>query len=144
AWLEGVPAKSLYQFELLTMLCEEYGFYLAQDFYWWNPSRMPAPAEWVNIRRLRVKDAVNPVWWLSPTPWPKASNRRVLTPYSKSQRSLMETGYNSGPRPSGHVVSDVWNRDNGGAIASNLIAAPNTASDDPYQKYCRTQGLEPH
>lgn len=144
AWLEGVPAKSLYQFELLTMLCEEYGFYLAQDFYWWNPSRMPAPAEWVNIRRLRVKDAINPIWWLSPTPWPKASNRRVLTPYSKSHRSLMKTGYNAGPRPSGHVVSDVWNRDNGGAIASNLIAAPNTASDDPYQKYCREHGLEPH
>ncbi|MFA7638151.1 MAG: site-specific DNA-methyltransferase [Parvibaculum sp.] len=144
AWQEGIPAKSLYQFELLTMLCEEYGFYLAQDFYWWNPSRMPVPAEWVNIRRLRVKDSINPVWWLSPTPWPKASNRRVLTPYSKSQRSLMKSGYNAGPRPSGHVVSDVWNRDNGGAIPSNLIAAPNTASDDPYLKYCRMHGLEPH
>lgn len=144
AWLEGVPAKSLYQFELLTMLCEEFGFYLAQDFYWWNPSRMPAPAEWVNVRRLRVKDAVNPVWWLSPTPWPKASNRRVLTPYSDSQLSLFKSGYNSGRRPSGHVVSRVWNKDNGGAIAPNLIAAPNTASDDPYQQYCREHGIEPH
>ncbi len=144
AWLPGLPAKSLYQFELLTMLCEEYGFYLAQDFYWWNPSRMPAPAEWVNVRRLRVKDAVNPVWWLSPTPWPKASNKRVLTPYGKSQRDLFKRGYNSGPRPSGHVVSESWGRDNGGAIPPNLIAAPNTVSDDPYQKFCRDMGLKPH
>lgn len=144
AWQEGQPTKSLYQFELLTMLCEEYGFYLAQDFYWWNPSRMPAPAEWVNVRRLRVKDSVNPVWWLSPTPWPKASNRRVLTPYSDSQRALFKNGYNAGPRPSGHVVSEVWNKDNGGAIAPNLIAAPNTVSDDPYQNYCREQGINPH
>lgn len=144
AWLEGVPAKSLYQFELLTMLCEEYGFYLAQDFYWWNPSRMPAPAEWVNIRRLRAKDAVNPIWWLSPTPWPKASNKRVLTPYSKSQETLFRSGYNSGPRPSGHVVSEVWNKDNGGAIPPNLLAIPNTTSDDPYQKYCREKGIDPH
>ena len=90
AWLEGVPAKSPYQFQLLLMLCEEFGFYLAQDFYWWNPCRMPAPAEWVNIRRLRVKDAVNPVWWLSPTPWPKASNRRVLTAYGKSQEKSFQ------------------------------------------------------
>ena len=144
AWQEKIPAKSLYQFELLTMLCEEYGFYLAQDFYWWNPSRMPAPAEWVNVRRLRVKDSVNPIWWLSPTPWPKASNRRVLTPYTKSQEALFRRGYNSGARPSGHVVSDVWGRDNGGAIPPNLIAAPNTVSDDDYQKFCRTQEITPH
>ena len=144
AWLPGLPPKSLYQFELLTMLCEEYGFFLAQDFYWWNPARMPAPAEWVNVRRLRVKDAVNPVWWLSPTPWPKASNRRVLTPYGKSQKELFKRGYNAGPRPSGHVVSESWGRDNGGAIPPNLIAAPNTVSDDPYQKFCRDMNMKPH
>jgi DNA modification methylase len=144
AWLEGVPAKSLYQFQLLSMLCEEFGFYLAQDFYWWNPCRMPAPAEWVNIRRLRVKDSVNPVWWLSPTPWPKASNKRVLTAYGKDQKKLFQNGYNAGPRPSGHVVSESWGRDNGGAIPPNLIAAPNTVSDDPYQKFCREMGVNAH
>jgi len=144
AWTEGTPTKSLYQFELLTMLCREYGFYLAQDFYWWNPSRMPAPAEWVNVRRLRAKDAVNPVWWLSPSPWPKASNLRVLTGYGKDQKKLFRNGYNAGKRPSGHVVSKNWGKDNGGAIPPNLIAAPNTISDDPYQLYCKSMGIEPH
>lgn len=144
AWTPGLPTKSLYQFELLTMLCKEFGFHLAQDFYWWNPSRMPAPAEWVNVRRLRAKDSVNPVWWLSPTPWPKASNRRVLTPYGKSQDALFRNGYNAGKRPSGHVVSEIWNKDNGGAVPPNLIAAPNTVSDDPYQLYCRAMELEAH
>ena len=144
AWLEGIPAKSLYQFELLVMLCEEFGFYLAQDFYWWNPSRMPAPAEWVNVRRLRAKDAVTPVWWLSPTPWPKASNRRVLSQYTKSQETLFRRGYNAGPRPSGHVVSGAWGKNNGGAIPPNLVAAPNTASEDPYQIYCRANNLQTH
>ncbi|MBK9494742.1 MAG: site-specific DNA-methyltransferase [Xanthomonadales bacterium] len=144
AWNPGVPTKSTYQFTLLCMLCEEFGFHLAQDFYWWNPSRMPAPAEWVNIRRLRVKDSVNPVWWLSPTPWPKASNRRVLTSYGERQKRLFSSGYNSGQRPSGHIVSEEWGRDNGGAIAPNLIAAPNTSSNDPYHAYCRSNGLEPH
>lgn len=144
AWNPGVPTKSTYQFTLLCMLCEEFGFHLAQDFYWWNPSRMPAPAEWVNIRRLRVKDSVNPVWWLSPTPWPKASNRRVLTSYGERQKRLFSRGYNSGQRPSGHIVSEEWGRDNGGAIAPNLIAAPNTSSNDPYHAYCRSNGLEPH
>lgn len=144
AWREGTPTKSLYQFELLLMLCKEFDFHLAQDFYWWNPCRMPAPAEWVNVRRLRVKDAVNPVWWLSPTPWPKASNKRVLTPYGEDQQKLFKVGYNAGLRPSGHLVSKNWGRDNGGAVPPNLIAAPNTVSDDSYQKYCRSMGIAPH
>ena len=74
AWIPGQPTRSLYHFKLLLMLCEEYVFHLAQEFYWWNPSKLPSPAEWVNIRRIRVKDAVNTVWWLSLSPWPKASN----------------------------------------------------------------------
>ena len=55
AWKPGHPVRSLYHFKLLIMLCEEFGFHLAQDFYWWNPSKLPTPAEWVNIRRIRVK-----------------------------------------------------------------------------------------
>lgn len=144
AWMAGLPTKSTYQFELLLMLCKEFDFHLAQDFYWWNPCRLPAPAEWVNVRRIRAKDSVNPVWWLSPTPWPKASNRRVLTPYGKDQEKLFHKGYNPGRRPSGHIVSKKWGRNNGGAVPPNLIAAPNTVSGDPYQVYCRKMGLQPH
>ena len=65
SWVRGQATRSLYHFKLLVMLCEEYDFHLAQDFYWWNPSKLPTPAEWVNIRRIRVKDAMNCVWWLS-------------------------------------------------------------------------------
>lgn len=67
SWIPGSPTRSLYHFELLLMLCKEYGFHLCQEHYWWNPAKLPTPAEWVNIRRVRVKDAVNCVWWLSKT-----------------------------------------------------------------------------
>lgn len=93
AWIPAQPTRSLYHFELLIMLCKQFGFHLAQEFYWWNPSKLPTPAEWVNIRRIRVKDAINCVWWLSKTPWPKASNRRVLAPYSASMVGLLKNGY---------------------------------------------------
>src|SRR5690606_28107862 len=66
SWVQGQPTRSLYHFELLIMLVKEFGFHLAQEFYWWNPSKLPSPAEWVTIRRIRVKDAVNCIWWLSP------------------------------------------------------------------------------
>lgn len=92
SWIPGQPTRSLYHYELLIMLCREYGFHLAQELFWWNPAKLPTPAEWVTVRRIRVKDAVNCVWWLSPSPWPKASNRRVLVPYSDSMRDLPKGG----------------------------------------------------
>ena len=144
AWKPGMPTRSLYHFELLVMLCREYGFHLCQEHYWWNPSRLPTPAEWVNVRRVRVKDAVNCVWWLSPSPWPKASNRRVLAPYSDSMLHLLKNGYTAKLRPSGHDISDKFQRNNGGAVPPNLLAVANTESNGRYQDYCRQNGLEIH
>ena len=144
AWNPGLPTRSLYHFKLLIMLCEEFGFHLAQDFYWWNPSRLPTPAEWVTVRRIRVKDAINTVWWLSKTPWPKASNRRVLQPYSPSMKELLNKGYKAKKRPSGHDISDKFAIDNGAAIPPNLIAIPNTESNSAYLRYCQENGIKPH
>jgi site-specific DNA-methyltransferase (cytosine-N4-specific) len=144
AWNQGQPTRHLYHFKLLIMLCEEYGFHLAQDFYWWNPSKLPTPAEWVTVRRVRVKDAINTVWWLSKTPWPKGSNRRVLQPYSPSMRELLEKGYKAKKRPSGHDISEKFSIDNGAAIPPNLIAAPNTESNSQYLRYCKDHNIKPH
>jgi DNA modification methylase len=144
AWLPGMPVRSLYQFKLLIMLCEEFGFHLAQEFYWWNPSKLPSPAEWVNIRRIRVKDAVNTVWWLSKSPWPRASNRRVLQPYSDSMKTLLASGYTAKLRPSGHDISEKFAINNGASIPPNLIAIPNTESNSAYMRYCKEQGIKAH
>lgn len=144
AWTPGKPTRSLYHFKLLIMLCEEFDFHLAQDFYWWNPSKLPTPAEWVTVRRIRVKDAINTVWWLSKTPWPKASNRRVLQPYSSSMRVLLEKGYKAKLRPSGHDISEKFSVDNGAAIPPNLIAVPNTESNSFYLRYCQEKDIKPH
>jgi site-specific DNA-methyltransferase (cytosine-N4-specific) len=144
AWNEGLPTRHLYHFKLLIMLCEAYGFHLAQEFYWWNPSKLPSPAEWVTVRRIRVKDAVNTVWWLSKTPWPKASNRRVLQPYSPSMKQLLSNGYKAKRRPSGHDISDKFSQNNGAAIPPNLIAIPNTESNSYYIRYCQEHDLPVH
>jgi len=105
---------------------------------------MPAPAQWVTIERVRVKDAVNPIWWLAKSARPKASNRRVLKPYTKSMENLLARGYNQGPRPSGHVVSDNWGKRQKGSIPPNLIIAANTRSSDRYLTACKKCGLEVH
>ncbi len=144
AWNAGTPTKSLYHYELLITLCKEFGFHLAQEFFWWNPSKLPTPAEWVNIRRIRVKDAVNNIYWLSKTPFPKASNRRVLTPYSKSMEGLLESGYRAKKRPSGHEISKKFSTDNGAAIPPNLLAVANTESNSHYLRYCNENELPVH
>lgn len=144
AWKRGQPTRSLYHYELLISLCRTFGFFLAQEFYWWNPAKLPSPAEWVNVRRVRVKDAVNCIWWLSPTPYPKASNTRVLQPYSESMRILLRNGYKPGLRPSGHRITGKFSRDNGGAIPPNLIAVANTESQSAYREYCRKHDLPEH
>ena len=144
SWIPKQPTRSLYHFKLLIMLCEEFGFHLAQEFYWWNPAKLPTPAEWVTVRRVRVKDAINCVWWLSPSPWPKASNKRVLQPYSDSMRDLLKNGYKAMKRPSGHDISDKFSKNNGASIPPNLLAIPNTESNGQYPKYCKDHSLTPH
>lgn len=144
AWKPGTPTRSLYHFELLITLCREYGFHLCQEHYWWNPAKLPTPAEWVNVRRIRVKDAVNCIWWLSKTPWPKASNKRILAPYSDSMKALLMNGYTPKLRPSGHDISDKFGKDNGGSVPPNLLALANTESNGTYQEYCRANNLPVH
>lgn len=144
AWNPGIPTRSLYHFKLVIMLCEELGFHLAQEFYWWNPAKLPTPAEWVTVRRVRVKDAINTVWWLSKTPFPKSSNRRVLQPYSVSMQSLLKNGYDARLRPSGHDISDKFSKNNGAAIPPNLIAISNTESNSAYMRLCKENNIKPH
>lgn len=148
SWEKGRPTRSLYHFELLFELCRpdqaNAMFYLAQDFYWFNPAKLPAPAEWVTIRRVRAKDAVDPIWWLSKSPLPKADNRRVLVPYSKAMLRLLEQGYNAGLRPSGHNISLKFQKDHGGSIPSNLLAIANTESNGGYLESCRSSNIVPH
>jgi DNA modification methylase len=147
AYEKGVPVRSLYNFRMLIRLCDELGFFLAEDFYWYNPSKLPSPIEWVNKRKLRAKDSVNTVWWLSKTEWPKANVAGVLTEYSSRMRKLLqdpEKFYTAKKRPSGHDISMSFGKDNGGAIPSNLLQIPNTESNGQYLNGCKKVGAKQH
>jgi site-specific DNA-methyltransferase (cytosine-N4-specific) len=141
-WNTGSPTRSLYHFDVPRRLSGI--FHLAQDFYWLNMARLPTPAEWVTVRRVRVKDAVELVWWFSKTPFPKADNRRVLRPYSESMITLLERGYKAKLRPSGHDISTKFQKDNNGAIAPNFLVLNNTESNSYYLRRCAEEGMKPH
>jgi site-specific DNA-methyltransferase (cytosine-N4-specific) len=147
AYQRGAPVRSLCNFRVLLRLCDECGFFLAEEFFWHNPAKLPSPIEWVNKRKIRVKDSVNTVWWLSKTTLPKADVRKVLTPYSARMRLLLKDPakfFSPDRRPSGHDIGYRFNTDNGGAIPSNLLSYPNTESNSLYLRLCKRFGVTPH
>ncbi len=141
---KGQPTRSLYHFKLLIALCDDLGFHLAQEFFWYNPAKLPAPAEWVTVRKIRTRDSVECVWWLSKTPFPKADNRRVLRPYSKDMLRLIQRGYKAKRRPSGHNITDKFGKDLGGSIPPNLLEFGNNDSNGYYLRACKEIGIKPH
>lgn len=147
AYQKGAPSRSLYPFRVLLKFCDDLEYHLAEDFYWFNPSKLPSPIEWVNKRKLRAKDSVNTVWWFSKTAWPKADVSKVLTEYSPRMRKLLkdpEGFYSPKKRPSGHDISSGFGTDNGGAIPSNLLTISNSESNGGYLSACKTLGLKAH
>lgn len=146
AWEPGEPVMSTLALKALLGFLERGEFQLCQQFVCNNPARLPSPAQWVNVERIRVKDSYTHVWWMAPTARPKADNRRVLQVYSEAMKKLLRRGsYNSGSRPSQHGIGETsFLKDNGGAIPSNVLTFTNTLSTDPYRRYCRARKLPIH
>jgi DNA modification methylase len=148
------PTRSLYHFKLLIALVEEIGFHLAQECFWYNPAKMPVPAEWVTVRRVRIRDSVEYVWWFSKTPFPKADNRKVLRPYGADMLRLAKKGVKATVRPSGHNINSSFDKiENGGSIPTNVIeeqiptdmlVSGNNAANDVYTTRCKAAGIKIH
>ncbi|SRR6266566_6065456 len=145
-WVPGLPFRSLYHHKLAFELCKQIPFHLAQDFYWYNTAKLPLPAQWVTVERIRVKDAVDPIWWFckNKSGITYANNRRVLQPYSESMKKLFKRGsYNSGPRPGGADIGEKsFLKKNRGSIPPNLLRIPGTESNSAYLRYCRHYNIE--
>ncbi|MDJ0795776.1 MAG: site-specific DNA-methyltransferase [Calothrix sp. MO_167.B12] len=147
AYKKGVPVRSLYNYRVPIHFCDRIGFFLAEDFYWYNPSKLPSPIEWVNKRKMRAKDAVNTVWWFSKTEFPQADVTKVLAPYSDRMKKLLKDPdkfYTPKVRPSGHNIGKAFAKDNGGAIPSNLLQISHTESNSQYLNGCKAVGVKQH
>ena len=146
SWEPGEPSMSTLAMRSLLDFQSKNGFNLCQEFIWHNPAKLPSPAQWVNVERIRVKDSFTKLWWMSTDLKPKANNQRVLQEYSEAMKGLLKRGkYNAGMRPSQHNISETgFLKNNGGAIPSNVLTYANTYNFDPYQMYCRAHKLRPH
>jgi DNA modification methylase len=143
SWRPGYPVRALCHFEVMIRLVREYGFHLAQEFFWHNPAKLPAPAEWVTVRRIRVKDSVEALWWMSKSTQPKADNRKVLTGYSEDMKRLLKRGYRAKERPSGHKITHKFT-EQGGAIPPNLLTLGNNDANGYYLTRCAEEKIKPH
>jgi hypothetical protein len=146
SWQPGKPIMSTLALEALLQFTRNGHLKLAQQFICYNPARLPSPAQWVNVERIRVKDSYTHLWWMSKSERPLANNRRVLKPYSESMLALLRTKkYNSGKRPSEHHIGkSSFFTNNSGAIPSNVLEFSNTGNGDSYHRYCKAKGLKLH
>jgi site-specific DNA-methyltransferase (cytosine-N4-specific) len=163
SWEPGKPVMSTLALEALLAFLKGGKLNLCQQFVWHNPARLPSPAQWVTVERIRLKDSYTHLWWMSPSERPKADNRRVLIKYSKSMEHLLKTqSYNAGRRPSEHFIGEKsFLKRHRGAIRSsvlkmeckdgeeshspaNLITMANTQASTDYQVFCRDLEIEPH
>ena len=146
SWESGSPVMSTLALQALLQFKERNKLHLCQEFVWHNPARLPSPAQWVNVERIRVKDNFTKLWWLSRVKKPKANNRNVLQEYSAAMKGLLRSGeYNSGRRPSQHNIGEEsFLKNNGGAIPGNVLTFANTQANDAYHQYCRRYSIEPH
>lgn len=146
AWIKGVPEMSTLPLKSLIHFQEEGEYRLCQQFIWNNTAKLPSPAQWVNVKRVRVKDSFTNIWWMANDAHPEADNKRVLIEYSKSMKGLLKKQkYNSGGRPSEHVIGETsFLKNNDGAIPSNVLSMANTSSEEDYIKYCKSINVDPH
>lgn len=146
AWEPGQPVMSTLALEALLAFLKAGNLKLCQQFICYNPARLPSPAQWVNVERIRLKDSYTHVWWMSPTGRPNADNSQVLKPYSTAMLKLLESKkYNSGKRPSEHNIGKTsFLTKNAGAIPSNVLSFSNTGNHDAYLRYCRAEGIQVH
>ena len=146
AWTPGRPVMATLGLEALLAFLKQGRLRLCEQFICTNPARLPSPAQWVTVERIRVKDAFTHVWWMSATDHPKANNRNVLKEYSPSMRRLLQNQtYNAGGRPSQHVIGGTSFLENhGGAIPSNVLSFSNTVANDEYMQYCRSNDIPLH
>ncbi|MEO3405456.1 site-specific DNA-methyltransferase [Mucilaginibacter sp. CAU 1740] len=146
AWEPGIPEMSTLPIEALLAIKNKCNLHLCQSFVWYNAAKLPGPAEWVNVKRIRVKESFTHIWWLSKTPFPKADNRKVLQEYSKSMKKLLkDQKYNAGQRPSEHVINETsFLKVHEGSIPSNVLISSNTSSNTDYQIYCKANNIPLH
>lgn len=166
AWEKSRPVQSLLNLKSLMAFLnnEKANLRLCQEFICYNPARLPSPAQWVTINRIRTIDSFTHIWWMSNSDYPKADNTRVLRPYSKSMKKLLNSQtYNAGKRPSEHIISEnSFLKVHNGSISHNvlelegmdgdddlrfpysMLKISNTKSNDFYTRTCKERKIVPH
>ena len=153
--IPGTPTRSLYHFKLLIALVEELGFHLAQECFWYDPAKMPVPAEWVTVRRVASRIASNTSGGFRKDTLSEGEQPQGPETLQHDMIRLNQRGVRATVRPSGHNIRSGFDKiESGGSIPANVVEqadAPeamlkfgNNAANDPYTKKCKEQGIKIH
>lgn len=146
SWNKNSPTRSLYNYRLLLRICDEHQLHLIQDIFWFNPSRFTT-TEYALRRKIRLKDAIEYVWWFGKAENPKSDANKVLLEYSDHFKKTLK--FDLAERwsimsYSGLDIASDNLKDNGGALPMNMLFCTNADSQDPYFLACKEKGITPH
>jgi site-specific DNA-methyltransferase (cytosine-N4-specific) len=119
------------------------GLQLVPRVLWYNLAKMPAPAEWVNVR-AHPGQGFSRIHFLAFGLSSPADNAKVLQEYSKDMARLIKRGIKNTKRPSGHNIKPTFAADRGGSIPPNLIECGNNESNSRYIKESKSSGRKVH
>lgn len=149
AWVKGEPRVKTWQWRIPFVFGEN-GLLLVQDLWVEYRNRPASPTEWVGRRKIRFRPVITPLWWFSPTPWPKTRLDRVMEP-SNARHLPLYTSQPAPPaeerilyRPGGHHFRASFDHTRyEKRIPSNLIRVTVTTSTR-YMQEARKQGRTIH
>lgn len=133
AWEKSRPEMTTVPLISLLGFMDAGNLHLCQQFIWSIPLKLPTPAQWVNIGRVRVKDSFTHIWF-GKIPNVKAYYRNVFREFNQSMKRLLRNGRsNSGWRSYERAIGDKpFVSNSGGSIPPSVLEMANTNSSARY------------
>ena len=140
----GTLAESPWNFKLFAELRENEKFYLKGEFAWAGPTPSSVPEEWIRVKRVGIKDAVNYVWWFTKNSRFNYGRKNALSPYiSKVMRTIERRKY-AELRSVEYNADGPVLRDYRYSVLIKFLTVGDRESDRRYVEACRNHNVKAH
>lgn len=149
-FLQGSPARSLYQERLVLALADRFGLF-KMDGLVWTSNKAPGPIAWASKKRVQLNTGYEMVYWFTNDPDKVYSdNQAVLEPHSERHlRFVRNGGHKTAARQcdGAHRKSvGSFSHETPGRIPRNVLRFVRTREDmdREYRAYCEAHGYVRH
>ena len=140
----GTSAESPRDLKLFTGFYENEKFHFKDEFAWASPTPSSAPADWIRIKRVGMKDAVNYVWWLTKNSRFNYGSRNALSPYIRNVMRTINRRQYMELRSLEHNADGPVLRDYRYSVLIKFLTLGDREQDSRYAEACRKHNMKAH